>query len=54
VLQKNGVLTAEKAWAKKEVNEAKRKAILNKKKATLVCIARNKIKNNLKARGVAA
>jgi hypothetical protein len=54
VLQKNGVLTAEEAWAKKEANEAKRKAIFNKKKATLVRIARNKIKNNLKARGIAA
>jgi hypothetical protein len=54
VLQKNGVLTAEEAWAKKEANEAKRKAILNKKKATLVRITRNKIKNDLKARGVVA
>jgi hypothetical protein len=54
VLQKNGVLTAEEAWAKKEVNEAKRMAIFNKKKATLVRITRNKIKNDLKARGVVA
>jgi len=54
VLQKNGVLTAEEAWAKKEANEAKRKAILNKKKATLLRITRNKIKNNLKAREVIA
>jgi hypothetical protein len=54
VLQKNGVLTAEEAWAKKEANAAKRKAILDKKKATLVQITRNKIKNNLKACGVIA
>jgi hypothetical protein len=54
VLQKHSVLTAEEAWAKKEANEAKRKAILNKKKATLVRITRNKIKNDLKARGVVA
>jgi hypothetical protein len=54
VLQKNGILSAKEAWAKKDANEAKQKAILNKKKATLVCIARNKIKNNLKACGVAA
>jgi hypothetical protein len=54
VLQKNGVLTAEEAWAKKEANEAKWKAILNKKKATLVWITRNRIKNDLKARGVVA
>src|SRR5277367_1245210 len=54
VLQKNGVLTAEEAWAKKAENDAKRKAILEKKKATLVRITRNKIKNDLKARGVIA
>jgi hypothetical protein len=54
VLQKNGVLTAEEAWAKKEANAAKRKAILEKKKATLIRITRNKIKNDLKARGVLA
>src|SRR5277367_3948134 len=54
VLQKNGVLTAEEAWAKKEEKAAKRKAIFDKKKATLVRITRNKIKNNLKARGVIA
>jgi hypothetical protein len=54
VLQKNGVLTAEEAWAKKEANAAKHKAIFDKKKATLVRITRNKIKNNLKARGVIA
>jgi hypothetical protein len=54
VLQKNGVLTAEEAWAKKEANEAKRKAILNKKKATLIRITRNRIKNDLKAHRVIA
>jgi hypothetical protein len=54
VLQKNGVLTAEEAWAKKKANEAERKAILNKKKATLIRITRNRIKNDLKARGVIA
>jgi len=54
VLQKHGVLTTEEAGAKKEANEAKRKAILNKKKATLVQITRNRIKNDLKARGVVA
>jgi hypothetical protein len=54
VLQKNSILTAEEAWAKKEANDAKRKAILKKKKATLVRISRNRIKNELKARGVIA
>jgi hypothetical protein len=54
VLQKNGVLTAEDAWAKKEANRAKRQAILNKRRATLIRITRNKIKNELKTRGVAA
>ena len=54
VLQKHGVLTAEEAWAKKAANDAKRKAILEKKKATLIRIARNRIKNNLKACGVIA
>jgi hypothetical protein len=54
VLQKNGVMTAEEAWAKKEANQAKRKAILNKKRATLIRVTRNKIKNDLKARGVIA
>jgi hypothetical protein len=54
VLQKNDVLTTEEAWAKKEANYAKRKAILEKKKATLVRISRNRIKNDLKARGVIA
>jgi hypothetical protein len=36
VLQKNSILTAEEAWAKKETNEAKQKAILNKKKAIFI------------------
>jgi hypothetical protein len=54
VLQKNGVLTAEDAWAKKEANRAKRQAILDKRRATLIQITRNKIKNELKTRGVAA
>jgi hypothetical protein len=54
VLQKNGVLTAEDAWAKKEANRAKRQAILDKRRATLIRITRNKIKNELKTRGVAA
>jgi hypothetical protein len=49
-----GVFTAEEAWAKKETNNAKRKAILEKKKATLIRITRNKIKNDLKAHGVIA
>ena len=53
-LQKNGVLTAEEAWAKKEANDAKRKAILKKRKTTLIQISRNRIKNDLKARGVIA
>jgi hypothetical protein len=54
VLQKNSILTAEEAWAKKETNEAKQKAILNKKKAIFIWITRNRIKNNLKARRVVA
>ena len=54
VLQKNGVLTAEEAWAKKEANNAKRKEILEKKKVTLVRITKNKIQNDLKACGVLA
>jgi hypothetical protein len=54
VLQKHGVMTSEEALAKIEVNKAKRKAILDKKRATLIRITRNKIKNNLKARGVVA
>ena len=47
-------MTREEALAKIEVNQAKRKAILDKKKATLIRITRNKIKNDLKARGVVA
>ena len=47
-------MTAEEAWAKKEANEAKQMAILNKKKATLVRITRNRIKNDLKACGIVA
>jgi hypothetical protein len=53
-LQKNGVLTAEDAWAKKEANEAKRQAILAKRRATLIQVTRNKIKNKLKTTGIAA
>ena len=45
MLQKNGVLTAEEAWAKKEANEAIR---------SLIQITRNRIKNDLKAYGVVA
>jgi len=47
-------MTSKKALAKIEVNKAKRKAILDKKKATLIRVTRNKIKNDLKARGVIA
>ena len=54
VLQKHGVLTAEEAIAKKEANQAKRQAITDKKNATLVRVTRNKIKNELKTRGIAA
>ena len=54
VLQKNGVLTAEDAWAKKASNEAKRKAILDKRRATLIRVTRNKIKNAWKTQGIAA
>jgi hypothetical protein len=54
VLQKNGVLTIEDAEAKKEANIIKRKAILDKKKATLIRVTRNRIKSNLKAHGVIA
>jgi hypothetical protein len=54
VLQKNGVLTTEDAWAKKAANEAKRQAIFAKRRATLIRITRNKIKNELKTRGIAA
>ena len=55
VLQKNGgIMTAEEAWAKKDANERKHKEILSKKRATLIHITRNKIKNNLRACGVVA
>jgi hypothetical protein len=54
VLQKNGVLTAEDAWAKKAANSAKRKAILDKRRATLIRVTRNKIKNDWKTQGIAA
>ena len=47
-------MTIVEAWAKKEANEKKRKEAIDKKRATLVRITRNKIKNNLKARGVIA
>jgi hypothetical protein len=47
-------MTSEEALAKIEVNKAKHKAIQDKKRATLIQITRNKIKNNLKARGVVA
>jgi hypothetical protein len=36
VLQKNGVLTAEEALAKKEANRLKRQAVEDKRNATLV------------------
>jgi hypothetical protein len=54
VLQKNGVLTAEDAWAKKVANSAKRNAILDKRRATLIRVTRNKIKNDWKTQGIAA
>jgi hypothetical protein len=54
ILQKHGVLTAEEAWTKKTANNTKQKAILEKKKATLVRITRNRIKNDLKACGIIA
>jgi hypothetical protein len=47
-------MISEEALAKIEVNKAKRKAIQDKKRATLIRITRNKIKNNLKTRGVVA
>jgi hypothetical protein len=53
-LQKNGVLTAEDAWAKKEANKAKRQAILAKRRVTLIQVTRNKIKNKIKTYGIAA
>jgi hypothetical protein len=54
VLQKNRVLTTEDAWAKKAANKAKRQAISAKRRATLIRITRNKIKNKLKTCGIAA
>jgi hypothetical protein len=42
-------MTIEEAWAKKDANDKKRKEALDKKRAILVRIIRNKIKNNLKA-----
>ena len=47
-------MTNKEALAKIEVNKAKRKAILNIKRAILIRITKNKIKNDLKARGVVA
>jgi hypothetical protein len=47
-------LTAEEAIAKKEANQAKRQAIMDKRNATLVRVTRNKIKNELKTCGIAA
>jgi hypothetical protein len=43
-----------KLGQRKRLITQKKKAILEKKKATLVRITRNKIKNDLKARGVIA
>lgn len=54
VLQKNRVLTAEDAWAKKAVDSAKRQAIQDKRRATLIRVTRNKIKNDWKSQGIAA
>ena len=54
VLQKHGVMTVEDAWAKKATNEAKRKAILEKKRQTLIQITQNKIKIQQKTKGVTA
>jgi hypothetical protein len=47
-------LTAEEAIAKKEANQLKRQAIVDKKNAYLVRTTRNKIKNEHKACGIAA
>jgi hypothetical protein len=47
-------MTVEDAWAKKATNEAKRKAILEKKRQTLIWITRNKIKIQWKTKGIAA
>ena len=43
----------EEAWKKKDELAAKRKAELERKKATLRRITRNKIKRELKAQGIA-
>jgi hypothetical protein len=47
-------LTAEDAWAKKAANDAKRKALIDKRRATLIRVTRNKIKNDWKTKGIAA
>jgi hypothetical protein len=47
-------MTAEDAWAKKATSEAKRKAILEKKRQTLVRIIWNKIKIQWKTQGITA
>jgi hypothetical protein len=47
-------MTVEDAWAKKATNEAKRKAILEKKRQTLIWITRNKIKIQWKTKGIVA
>ena len=49
VLQKHSVMTAEEAWAKKGANVIKQKALLDKKRAFLTRVTRNKIKSNLKS-----
>ena len=54
VLQKNRVLTAEDAWAKKAANNAKKQAILDKRRATLIQVTQNRIKNEWKTKGIAA
>jgi hypothetical protein len=48
ILQKHRVLTAKEAIAKKEANQLKRQAIIDKKNTTLVQITRNKIKISIK------
>jgi hypothetical protein len=52
--KRTGFLTAKDAWAKKAANKAKRQAILKKRRATLIQVTRNKIKNELKTCGIAA
>jgi hypothetical protein len=47
-------LTAKEAIAKKEANQAKRQAIIDKRNATLVQVTCNKIKNKLKTYRIAA